>query len=123
MSLLRALRISQNGPKGTIFQAEGNRAKHLTAGKNPIAESVTHEQLARERLDAVEAKEAEADKAEADKAHEEAKAAEDAKEKAKVDAAEHDPDIDGPDETKPAPKPNKKGGKKPADAGKAAEAK
>ena len=93
MALLRALRISQNGKTGTIFTAEGNRIKQLTDGKNPIAEEVTLEQLA---------------------AEEEAKAAE----------SEHDPDLDGPiEETKPAAKLTRKGGKKPADAGEAAEVK
>ena len=94
MALLRALRISQNGKTGTLFTAEGNRVKQLTDGKNPIAEEVTLEQLAAEE--------------------EEAKAAE----------PEHDPDLDGPIEgTKPAAKPTRKGGKKPADAGEAAEVK
>jgi hypothetical protein len=96
MALLRALRISMNGRPGEIFEAEGKRVQQLTAGENPIAEAVTPEQLS-----------AEVEKAEA--------------EKAKAD--EHDPDIDGPDETKPATKPKNKGGKKPADAGKAAEVK
>ena len=98
MALLRALRISQNGKTGTIFTAEGNRVKQLTDGKNPIAEEVTLEQLA---------------------AEEEAKATE-----AKATESEHDPDLDGPiEETKPAAKPIRKGGKKPADAGEAAEVK
>lgn len=70
MAKLRALRISQNGKPGTIFEAEGNRVKQLTDGKNPIAELVKDEK-----------------------------------------------------ETKPAPKPSKKGGKKPKDAGQEAEEK
>lgn len=48
-TLLRALRISQNGPKGTVFTAYGNRVKQLTAGDNPIAEVVTEKQLAEEK--------------------------------------------------------------------------
>lgn len=70
MAKLRALRISQNGKPGTIFEADGNRLKQLTSGKNPIAELVK----------------------------------------------------DGK-ETKPAPEPKKKGGKKPKDAGTPAEEK
>ena len=40
MAKVRALRLSQNGPKGAIFEADGNRLLQLTSGPNPIAELV-----------------------------------------------------------------------------------
>lgn len=98
MALLRALRISQNGPKGSIFEAHGNRVRQLTEGKKPLAELVTPEQLQAEA-------EAKAKAETAVLTPEQLQAEADAKAK-----AEPKP------ETKPDAKPNKKGGPKPADA-------
>jgi len=83
---LRALRISQNGKPGTVFNVdEANRAKQLCAGKNPIAEELTDAMIETEMA-------------------------------AKAEADSYDPDIDGPRDGKTPTKAEKKGGPKQSDA-------
>lgn len=92
MPLLKALRISQNGKPGTVFEAEGQRVKQLTTGPNPIAELYQGEAKTDELdLDALDAE---------------------------LDAPTQEKAIDVAPENKVAPAPKNKGGKKPKAASK-----